>query len=73
MGETTESKIQTAVFAQNNGRSHGADLLIVEVFKYSYDIILPYLLKLYQTIIIRVMYFQFWKLSRRVGGDIKKL
>ena len=45
--EITENELRDAVFHQKNGKSPGLDNLPSEIFKISYDIISPFLLKLY--------------------------
>ena len=45
-GDISEFEIKKAIFAQKNNKSSGTDLLCAELFKSSFDIISPFLLKL---------------------------
>ena len=43
----TETELKNALFQQKNNKSHGIDLLSAKIFKISFDLISPFLLKLY--------------------------
>ena len=43
----TYSELQSAVFSQNNNKTPGVDNITSEIIKASYDLICPFLLKLY--------------------------
>jgi len=58
--EFTAQEVRQAVFAQNNMKCAGTDRLVAEVFKSSYDIIAPYLTKLYNTIFSAGIFPQSW-------------
>ena len=45
--EISENELKNAVFAQKNNKSTGTDLLCSELFKSSFDILCPFLFKLY--------------------------
>jgi hypothetical protein len=52
----TTSDLQKAVFAQNSGKSPGPDQLPAELFKYSFHLISPILLDLYNKIFTKEQY-----------------
>jgi hypothetical protein len=56
----TDTEIRSAVFAQKNSKSAGTDNLISEIFKSSYDLISPFLLKLYNKIFSEGIYPDKW-------------
>ncbi|XP_053381867.1 uncharacterized protein LOC128549312 [Mercenaria mercenaria] len=45
--DITETELHEAVYTQNNNKSPGTDNLPGEIFKSAYDIMSPFLLKLY--------------------------
>ena len=57
----TESELKNALFQQKNNKSHGIDLLSAEIFKISFGLISPFLLKLYNRL------FQKWRTSTYLG------
>ena len=56
----TEEELQSAIFAQNNSKSPGDDLLIAEIFKSSFDILSPFLLDFYNKIFNDGTYPESW-------------
>ena len=48
-------------FSQKNNKSTGTDLLCAELFKSSFDILSPFLLKLYNRLLINVEYLRLWE------------
>ena len=50
--EISETELKTAIFAQNNNKSTGTDRLCAELFKDSFDIVSPFLLKLYNRLFL---------------------
>ena len=58
--EISESEIKDAVFSQKNGKSCGLDNLCAEIFKTSYDIISPFLLKLFNRLFANGEYPKAW-------------
>lgn len=58
--DITENEIKNAVFSQKNNKSSGNDQLCVELFKASFDIISPFLLKLYNRLFINGEYPHLW-------------
>ena len=43
----TEKELRTAIFSQKSNKSAGSDNLVAEVFKSTYDLFQPFLLKLF--------------------------
>lgn len=58
--EITESEMHDAVFSQNNNKAPGTDGMISEIFKAAYNIIAPFLLKLYNRLFINGEYPLTW-------------
>lgn len=58
--EISENEIKTAIFSQNNNKSTGTDCLCAELFKESFDIISPFLLKLYNRLFSNGEYPRLW-------------
>ena len=58
--EITDSELKEAVFSQKNGKSCGLDNLCTELFKNSYDIISPFLLKLFNRLFTNGEYPKAW-------------
>ena len=56
----TIDEIKKAVFAQENSKSPGTDHLIAEVFKHSFDIISPFLTRLYNKIFEEGIFPETW-------------
>ena len=55
--EISENELKNAVFfSQKNNKSTGTDLLCAELFKSSFDIIKPFLLKLYNRLLMNGEY-----------------
>jgi hypothetical protein len=55
-----ELEVKNAVFAQNNSKSPGPDNLIAEGFKHLFDIISPFIVKLYNEIFTHGMFPESW-------------
>jgi hypothetical protein len=62
-GEITENEIRSAVFSQKNNKSAGLDSLVSEIFKCSFDLISPFLHKLYNTMFTNAYYPESWGLG----------
>ena len=58
--EITETEIKNAVFSQKNNKSSGTDNLSAELFKCSYDIISPFLVKLFNRLFSNGEYPMAW-------------
>ena len=58
--EVTEAELKEAVFHQKNNKSPGDDNLNAELFKISFDIISPFLLKLFNRLFQNAEYPQSW-------------
>lgn len=58
--EITNNELRKAIFHQKNNKSPGVDNLIAETFKISYDIISPFLLKLYNRLFLNGEYPRAW-------------
>ena len=58
--EITDSELKEAIFSQKNGKSCGLDNLCTELFKNSYDIISPFLLKLFNRLFANGEYPKAW-------------
>lgn len=58
--EISENELKNAVFAQKNNKSTGKDLLCAELFKSSFDILCPFLLKLYNRLFAYGEYPRLW-------------
>lgn len=58
--EITLTELREAVFHQKNNKSPGIDSLNAELFKISFDIISPFLLKLYNRLFLNGEYPQSW-------------
>lgn len=58
--EFTSTELRHAVFSQNNNKSPGTDYLPAEIFKSSYELIEPLLLKLFNTIFTSGNYPTSW-------------
>ena len=58
--EISENELKYALFSQKNNQSTGTDLLCAELFKSSFDIIKPFLLKLYNRLLINGEYPRLW-------------
>ena len=58
--EKTDNELRNAIFHQKNNKSPGMDNLIAETFKISYDIISPFLLKLYNRLFSNGEYPRAW-------------
>ena len=58
--EISENELKKAVFSQKNNKSTGTDLLCAELFKSSFDIICPFLLKLYNRLFANGEYPRLW-------------
>lgn len=58
--EITETEIKNAVFSQKNNKSSGIDNLCAELFKCSYDIISPFLVKLFNRLFSNGEYPMTW-------------
>ena len=58
--EITNNELRNAIFHQKNNKSPGVDNLIAETFKISYDIISPFLLKLYNRLFLNGEYPHAW-------------
>ena len=58
--EITEAELKEAVFHQKKNKSSGIDHLNAELFKISFDIISPFLLKLYNRIFQNGEYPRSW-------------
>lgn len=69
----TEHEIRLAVFKQKNGKASGPDELSAEIIKSSYDIISPYLVKIFNTLFDNSQYPDEWGVGFIVpifkGGD----
>ena len=50
--EISETELKTAIFSQKNNKSTGTDRLCAELFKDAFDIISPFLLKLYNRLFL---------------------
>ena len=59
-GEISEHEIKKAVFAQKNNKSSGTDLLCAELFKSSFNILSPFLLKMYNRLFANGEYPRLW-------------
>ena len=58
--EISETELKTAIFSQKNNKSTGTDRLCAELFKESFDIISPFLLKLYNRLFSNGEYPRLW-------------
>lgn len=58
--EFTESELRQAVFSQNNSKSPGTDQLVAEIFKHSFEIISPFLLRFYNLLFSQSSYPKSW-------------
>ena len=58
--EISSSELREAIFSQKNGKICGLDQLCAELFKHSFDIISPFLLKYYPFVLE-------WRISKIVG------
>ena len=58
--EISETELKTAIFSQNNNKSTGTDRLCAELFKDSFDIVSPFLLKLYNRLFLNGEYPRLW-------------
>lgn len=58
--EISEIELRNAVFSQKNNKSTGTDYLCAELFKSAYDIICPFLLKLYNRLLLNGEYPRLW-------------
>ena len=58
--EITETELKNALFQQKNNKSPGIDLLSAEIFKISFDLISPFLLKLYNRLFRNGEYPRIW-------------
>ena len=58
--EISETELKTAIFAQNNNKSTGTDRLCAELFKDSFDIVSPFLIKLYNRLFLNGEYPRLW-------------
>ena len=56
----TADEIKKAVFSQTNSKSPGTDHLIAEVFKCTFEIISPFLIKLYNKLLNDGIYPEAW-------------
>ena len=69
----TEHEIRLAVFKQKNGKASGPYELSAEIIKGSYDIISPYLVKIFNTLFDNSQYPDDWGVGFIVpifkGGD----
>ena len=59
-GEITETELKHAIFYQKNNKSSGTDHLCAELFKSSFNIISPFLLKLYNRLFANGEYARLW-------------
>ena len=59
-GEITETELKHAIFYQKNNKSSGTDHLCAELFKSSFNIISPFLLKLYNRLFANGEYPRLW-------------
>ena len=58
--EISSSELREAIFSQKNGKSCGLDHLCAELFKHSFDIISPFLLKLFNRLFSNGEYPKSW-------------
>ena len=58
--EISQNELKKAIFSQKNNKSSGTDLLCAELFKLSFEIICPFLLKLYNRIFTNGEYPRLW-------------
>ena len=58
--EISETELKTAIFSQKNNKSTDTDRLCAELFKESFDIIYPFLLKLYNRLFSNGEYPRLW-------------
>ena len=58
--EITEAELRDAIFHQKNNKSPGIDNLSSELFKISFDIVSPFLLKLYNRLFSNGEYPRCW-------------
>ena len=58
--EISETELKTAIFSQKNNKSTGTDRLCAELFKDAFDIISPFLLKLYNRLFLNGEYPRLW-------------
>ena len=58
--EISENEIKYAVFSQKNNKSTGTDQLCAELFKAAYDIISPFLLRLFNRLLSNSEYPRLW-------------
>ena len=56
----TEAELRSAVMSQNNNKSPGEDSLVAEIFKSNYDLLNPFLLKLYNKLFDSGQYPDSW-------------
>ena len=58
--EISSSELREAIFSQKNGKKCGLDHLCAELFKHSFDIISPFLLKLFNRLFSNGKYPKSW-------------
>ena len=65
--------LHKAIFSQNNNKTLGTDKLVSEIFKSCYDILSPFLLKLYNRMLNNSEYPLSWGGRYNYAGFNKKV